>query len=367
MKIALFHNIPTGGAKRVVYEEVKYFSKKNRVDLYTYTSNAELVWNLEPFVKKVYRFDFDLDHKTPKYFKRLINDFKVLFRLKSINKYIANIIDSKNYDIVLIHPDVLFETPFLFRYLKTPSIYYCHEYFRQVYEPELHSMEGIAKYKVIYEEIIRYLRKIIDKKNVSYIKNIISSSSFVKRNIKRVYKKDSIIISPGVDSNVFKKINVKKENVLLFTGDPNFIKGYDFALKILRKLNGNFKLKVLKTQGVMDIRNDYKMACEYSKSFFTLCLGRKEPFGLSALESMACETCVLAVDEGGYKDTIINGETGFLLERNVSVFVNNIKYLLNNQKILKGIERNGRIHVKNNYSWNIHNKNIENLIHQIVG
>ena len=29
MKIAVFHNLPAGGAKRVIFEQVKYLSKKN--------------------------------------------------------------------------------------------------------------------------------------------------------------------------------------------------------------------------------------------------------------------------------------------------------------------------------------------------
>jgi len=40
----------------------------------------------------------------------------------------------------------------------------------------------------------------------------------------------------------------------------------------------------------------------------------EEPFGLVPIEAMACGTPVIAFNKGGPKETIINGETGFLVE-----------------------------------------------------
>jgi len=38
-----------------------------------------------------------------------------------------------------------------------------------------------------------------------------------------------------------------------------------------------------------------------------------EDFGMSPVESMACGTPVIGVDEGGLKETIIDGKTGKLI------------------------------------------------------
>ena len=55
MKIALFHNLPPGGAKRVVYEITKRLStNNNQIDLYIYDTKAEDFLNLSEYVNNVF-------------------------------------------------------------------------------------------------------------------------------------------------------------------------------------------------------------------------------------------------------------------------------------------------------------------------
>ncbi len=46
-----------------------------------------------------------------------------------------------------------------------------------------------------------------------------------------------------------------------------------------------------------------------------------EDFGLTPLEAMASGTPVVAVDEGGYQETVVNGATGYLVSANVNAIV----------------------------------------------
>src|SRR4030042_5502310 len=168
MKIAVFHNIPTGGAKRTVYEKVKYLSRTHDIDLFEYTNTKENVWDLRPFVNKIYRFPFSLGSKLPRFLSRIEKDYKNFILLKKVSKKIARKINKANYDLVLVHPDVFTESPFILRYLKIPHIYYCQEYLRQAYEPELHIVDNISVFKKLYESFMRNIRKNIDKTNISY-------------------------------------------------------------------------------------------------------------------------------------------------------------------------------------------------------
>ncbi|MDI6887396.1 MAG: glycosyltransferase, partial [Candidatus Thermoplasmatota archaeon] len=61
------------------------------------------------------------------------------------------------------------------------------------------------------------------------------------------------------------------------------------------------------------------------KGFITT--AEDEDFGMSAIEAMASGKAVLAVNEGGYRETVINNETGFLLPPRAEAFVNKIKAL----------------------------------------
>ncbi|UCF68586.1 MAG: glycosyltransferase family 4 protein [Acidobacteriota bacterium] len=52
----------------------------------------------------------------------------------------------------------------------------------------------------------------------------------------------------------------------------------------------------------------------YRRAVVTVHLGRQEPFGLVPLEAMAAGSAVIAAGEGGVRETVIVGETGWLLE-----------------------------------------------------
>ena len=45
-------------------------------------------------------------------------------------------------------------------------------------------------------------------------------------------------------------------------------------------------------------------------------MAHKEPFGLTPIEAFSIGTPAIFVDEGGFKDTIIDGVCGRLLDRN---------------------------------------------------
>jgi glycosyltransferase involved in cell wall biosynthesis len=45
-----------------------------------------------------------------------------------------------------------------------------------------------------------------------------------------------------------------------------------------------------------------------------------EPFGLAPLEAMACGTPVIAVKEGGIRESVLHNETGILVERDEEAF-----------------------------------------------
>lgn len=52
-----------------------------------------------------------------------------------------------------------------------------------------------------------------------------------------------------------------------------------------------------------------------------------EDFGIGPVEAMAAGKCVLATDEGGYRETIVHGTTGFLLPPDAAAFVTKIREL----------------------------------------
>ena len=68
------------------------------------------------------------------------------------------------------------------------------------------------------------------------------------------------------------------------------------------------------------------------KNLYTTCKGLittayDEDLGLTPIEAMASGKAVLATNEGGYRETVLDGKTGWLLPPQTGAFVKKIKEL----------------------------------------
>jgi glycosyltransferase involved in cell wall biosynthesis len=66
---------------------------------------------------------------------------------------------------------------------------------------------------------------------------------------------------------------------------------------------------------------------------------------------MACETPVVAVREGGYRETIVDGKTGFLVARNPAEIAEIIHFITGHPREAQRMGRRARNHVLNNWNW----------------
>lgn len=108
-----------------------------------------------------------------------------------------------------------------------------------------------------------------------------------------------------------------------------------------------------------------QMANHYQASKATLATAYLEPFGLSVIESLACSTPVVAVDEGGFRETILNHKTGLLLPRNISIFAQELEQLLSNPKRLQELAGNGPQKAMQ-FTWTKTAQKINKIIHHVV-
>ncbi|MBW4474340.1 MAG: glycosyltransferase family 1 protein [Stenomitos rutilans HA7619-LM2] len=77
-----------------------------------------------------------------------------------------------------------------------------------------------------------------------------------------------------------------------------------------------------------------------------------EPFGLVAIEAMACGTPVVASDVGGLKFTVVPDETGLLVPpQDVEAFTQAIDRVLTDELWAKKLRRQAPIRVQRNFSW----------------
>lgn len=97
---------------------------------------------------------------------------------------------------------------------------------------------------------------------------------------------------------------------------------------------------------------DELMAPYYRQAQMFVLPSKFEPFGMTALEAMACCTPVVASILGGIREVIVDGETGFLVDpSNPDEFAVAITRLLQDRELAEGMGRVGGDVIRGRYSW----------------
>ncbi|MEN6551686.1 MAG: glycosyltransferase family 4 protein [Methanobacterium sp.] len=358
MKIAIFHNLPSGGAKRALYGNVKYLAKNHDVDVFVpSTANEDylplngIVNNLKTFEVKNTIIGYVIS--AIKYFPSKSS----LIDLERVQKNIANVINAGDYDVVLCEQDRHTMSPFLLKYLKIPNVYYCQQpiIFRNEISKNLYLNAGLDSKN--FSEAMRF--KIygsrmsdIDKKTANCSKYTVVNSYFSHETILRTYGVNSYVSYLGIETDLFKPDDVRKENFVLSVGQCLPEKGYEFILKSLSKIDVEIRPEfvVVFDQGnihwkryledlsnqlnvklrILNLITDDELVLLYNKAKLVVYAPYLEPFGLVPLESMSCGTPVVGVREGGVRETVLDGKTGILTERDELSFAEAVIDLLVN-------------------------------------
>jgi glycosyltransferase involved in cell wall biosynthesis len=368
MKIAFFHNLPPGGGRRTIYEQVKGLLKHHEIDVYQITPESSF-FDLSQLSCRVFTFPFTKLNSWPSFLNRLNADYRNFFVLDQLHKSIADKINNGGYDVAIIHPDKYTESSFILKYLRIPNIYNSPELLRIGYEPEFAFTEKVIFPKKIYELATRKIRVAIDRNNARCAQILLTDSYFIKEKIKSAYDRDAVVCYSGVDTDVFHPVG-KKTKTVLYMGQRNHIGGYDLIQEAFSYIPKSLAPKLESygfPKGLPDTDNDRLLAKSYSSALATFCVTHNEPFGLKALESMACGTPVLAVDEGGYRESIVDGKTGWLLPRDPKLFAEKIVYLVKHPETSRKMGANARELMVKKWTWKRHVKQLEELIQQAIG
>ncbi len=193
---------------------------------------------------------------------------------------------------------------------------------------------GFLKYENhsnrIFNKIwLNYIKK-LDFQAANKVDCLIANSNYVKNIIDGFnnFKNDVEVVFPPI--NVKKFQNRNSENYFLSVQRITPDKRLDLQLEIFKKLT-NENLVILGSIGNKDyfyhlLKNapdniefitdvsDEKIIESYSRCKGVIQTGKGEPFGIVPIEAMASGKPCIAVNEGGYKETIINKKTGLLID-----------------------------------------------------
>ncbi len=329
MKIAVYSQLPNGGARVATNSILSKLGESHQISNFTLPPSKE---------------DSHL-------FQRLRQDFNSLVKARKQSKLVAQKIDSQSFDACIVTHDSHIQAPWVLRYLKTPTIFLCQEPTRAFFEQFLEIDDSWPLINQIYERSVRLVKKKIEINNAQKANQIISNSAFGAESILRAYGVSAIPAHLGVNLDRFYPSNKKRTNQVFIVGNAEPQKGLSFAIETLGKVTKKLRPKLIiagprpsdysyleKLASKNDVNiqtfsslSQDQMRLQYQVSKLTLATAYLEPFGLSAIESMACATPVVAVNEGGFKETIIHNQTGLLLPRDTKVFANKLQFLLKDQ------------------------------------
>lgn len=373
LKIAVFYNLPSGGAKRALVEHLKKLKTRAEIVAFStiYGETKDFLQNgVEGIKYSIYKIN-----PPHNFFSYL---WLIYIKLPQIHKKIAKKINKEGFDVALVTHDYWTKSPYILRYLNIPTVYWCHEYPREFYEPIAWHVRGIKGYLAHF---FRTPLRWIDQINVQFANVIVTDSQYMKAKISQIYKRRATVIRGGVNVALFRYKRKKRENLLLSVGALSRLKGHDFVIKALAAAShGRDFILVLVGNGGRDVELFKKLAASlgvniqikefisdqellelYNKAFLLLYAPRLEPLGLVPLEAMACGLPVLGIKEGGILETV-KEEVGWLVDRDVKAFARKLDWLIENEHEVEARRERARAYVVRSWSWSKASKELFNLL-----
>lgn len=398
MRIALFHNLPSGGAKRAVYEWTKRLSKKHRIDVYTIDSADHDYCDIRPYVERYHIVSFTPRRLYHRPWGRLnqMQRWRDLDDLTRIGQQIASAIDADSYDVVLAHSCLFTLIPTFIQFVTIPVVYYLHEPFGHLSADDFQRPydEKHTWRKIIneYDPFIRLYEnrlEMIRRSSVFSATRLLANSCFTRDQMRMRFGVDPAVCYLGVDFESFTPLrNTAKENVVISVGELSPRKGFDFIVESLgcipaqhrpklnlvcNMVNASEKAYVQalarKSNVEMEIFTNLdteELAVQYNKSRLCVCAPYMEPFGLVPLEAMSCGTPVVGVKEGGVQESIVHERTGLLVERDTEQFASAVQYLLSNPSLAEEYGRNSRDLILKNWTWENSEKKLEWHLESVI-
>ncbi len=224
-----------------------------------------------------------------------------------------------------------------------PNVYYCHTPTRAFYDLyEVYRKNQSVFYSLPFVIWVRIHRK-ISEYYLTHVSRIVTNSMNTQKRIQKYFCRDSVIIYPPVDTSRFEykeygdfwlsvnrlypekrvelQINAFREmpdlKLIIVGGYATGDHASGYAASLMTGLPENVIL--------MGSVSEEKLLELYATCKGHITTALDEDFGMTPVEAMASGKPTVAVKEGGYLETVLDGVTGLLVEPEVSSIIKAIK------------------------------------------
>ena len=267
-------------------------------------------------------------------------------------------------------------------------LWYCHTPIREVYDLYTFRMKNRStKEKVLYATFANTY-KFIAKGIIEKIEGVATNSQTTNERIKRYFARSATVINPSVDPKEF--YDDGDDKYFFYPSRFYLNKRQDYVMEAFarfQKKTGltNYKLilagslsddkehkeyfEKLKKKNIKNVvfklkTSDAELQKLYSKCTAVLFSAVNEDFGIVPLEAMASSKVLISVNEGGPRETILDGKTGFLIN-SPEEMAERMKFVVEHGDLAAKMGKEARKRVEENYSWEMFFKKFDKMAKEV--
>jgi glycosyltransferase involved in cell wall biosynthesis len=378
LDLAAYHHLPTGGALRVLAE----WARRTGAECVTiYTPDPD-VHAFAGFPERATVRKVDV----PGPFEGLGAALGLL-RSEPAARRVAHEIDAAGHDAVFVLPSRLTQSPGVLRHLRTPSIYYAPEAMRSAYEdPRLVFLGDDWRVRLTRAggNPIEHARKLLDRRAARAARHVVTHSEFTREDLRRRYGIDAEVVRLGVDVDAFRPglATGDASPYVLSVGALHPLKGHELVVDAVGAVASASRprLVVVGDRGSegpalreraarADVELDLRTGVPFAEvvtlmqqAAVVACAQIREPFGLVPLEAMACARPVVAVDDGGLRESVRHERTGLLVPRDARALADAMRRLLDDPQLGARLGAAGRADAEANWRWDRYAAEIDRVL-----
>src|SRR5678815_509290 len=391
MKIAVWHNLPSGGGKRALYYHVRGLVERgHELACWSLDTADQSYLPLAEFTAERI-IESESGRPSSKLSSKLTPGYNAaVSRIRAFDdacKRCAQEIEEGDFDLLFANTAIQYSMPYIMRHISIKTVSYLQEPCRFLYEaapvlpwvssaPDdvqqaqlLQPIQFLADYPEL--QTLRLLAK-QEWLNAQACDLILVNSHFSRESLLRAYGVDSHVCYLGVDTKLFRNLDLNRDRFIVGLGSFDSIKRIELAIQAVALLPeprptlvwiGNSKNDdytdslrelALSLNVEFNIRfnvTDSELVTTLNKATLLICTARLEPFGFGVLEANACGLPVVAVAEGGFRETVQHGLNGFLVDTDPTSIADAANRLLENPTMAKQMRERGTALIKQ--KWNV--------------
>jgi glycosyltransferase involved in cell wall biosynthesis len=381
MRIAVFHDLPSGGSKRALFELARRLARRHDVDVFSFSTADHTFCDLRPVVREHRIIDFTPLQLFHSPFGRLnqAQRWRDLQRLDRLTERLGRALDAGHYDVVFAHPCLWTQAPLVLCHTRTPAVYYCEEPPRVLYEPSLQSVpaNGLRRALDRVDPLLQLYRssmRAYDRQALHSAQRVLVNSKFMQSCVAQIYDIRPHVCYLGVDADTFSPdASVARQDYVLSVGALQRTKGFDFVIESIAKLPAHIRpaLRIVANFALARERDSLNrlaanlgvtlqievgisqqaLVQRYRECMLVVYAPVNEPFGLVPLEAMACGVPVVGVREGGVRETVVDGVTGLLTERDAQQFADAMLAVLADPSNAARLGKQAREYTELHWTW----------------